>query len=203
MADDDDDDIDTGNDPRGVQVRLYKMSTKVKEAKAQAAAAEKALADYRAEVAAQMKAAEARVKELEPFQQRATELEAQASSWQTERDIMGAGITDPEGVEFVRLAWGRLAPEARPKDGLKGWLAEGNRENLPKAVTAYMSPGQPAAGAPRHNPNAGVQAAPPRPGAVSTNDIASASRSGQWGSTREAVYAQLGIPAPDIGLNKS
>lgn len=66
--------------------------------------------------------------------------EAERSAWGTERAIVGAGITDPEGVEFARLAYERMKPgEDGKKPSITDWL--GQRDALPKAVRAYLSDG--------------------------------------------------------------
>ena len=66
--------------------------------------------------------------------------EAERSAWGTERAIVGAGITDPEGVEFARLAYERIkAGEDGKKPSITDWL--GQRDALPKAVRAYLPDG--------------------------------------------------------------
>lgn len=101
-------------------------------------------------------AAEARVTELEgklkaagKGADRITELEAQLTSlqaaqaqWDTERAVMGAGITDPEGVSIAAMLYGRLEEGARPKGGIAEWLTG---DAVPKAVRAYLPQAQVAA----------------------------------------------------------
>lgn len=115
----------------------------IPKARFDAVVAERRAAEQRAT------AAEAKVAELTPLQAGLEEHEraltgwrAKEASWTDERTILGAGISDPDGVDFARHAWGRVAPEARPAGGLKEWL--GNPAGLPKAVQAYL-PTAPAA----------------------------------------------------------
>lgn len=80
------------------------------------------------------------------------------ASWESERAILGAGITDPEAADFVSHAWSRLPVEGRPSLG--EWLA--NRDALPRGVRVYLAdpPGPPPA-PPAPRANAGASAPPP------------------------------------------
>ena len=101
---------------------------------------------------------------LGTLQQERDTLAGERDSWSQEREIMSAGITDPEGLEFARLAWQRMAEDQRPEGGLSAWLQA--RDGLPKAVQAYLPPAgdQPAQqqapaqqGARVPDPNAGAR----------------------------------------------
>lgn len=62
---------------------------------------------------------------------------AKETTWQTERAILGAGITDPEAADFVAHAYGKVTPDAEGKKPALGeWLQ--NREALPRGVRAYL-----------------------------------------------------------------
>jgi hypothetical protein len=66
------------------------------------------------------------------------ELEAHKNAWETERSFLQAGLTDAEGLEFARIAYSRLPENERP--AIADWLA--NRDQLPKAVQAYLPASQ-------------------------------------------------------------
>lgn len=72
-------------------------------------------------------------------------LTSERESWAQEREIMAAGITDPEGIEFARLAWQRLPADKRPDGGLSAWLQGG--EGLPRALQPYLPQGHGGGGA--------------------------------------------------------
>lgn len=106
--------------------------------------------------AEEVKAAEAMKAQLGEWESKYATAE---STWKTERELLARGISDAEGIEFVRLAYDRLPKTDRPPLG--DWLSD--TEKLPKAVRAYL-PEAPAAAAPTHG------SAPPRAnaGAVPT-----------------------------------
>lgn len=62
------------------------------------------------------------------------EIETKTAAWATEKALISAGITDPEGTAVTAFAYHRLPAEGRPE--LSAWL--GNREGLPRAVQAYL-----------------------------------------------------------------
>lgn len=93
-----------------------------------------------AELGALPERLESVMKELEGFK-------AKESAWSEERDILAAGITDPEGVEFTRVAWNKVAE--KPEGGIKAWIAGGK---LPKAVAAYLPSAAPAEPSPSKAP---------------------------------------------------
>jgi hypothetical protein len=125
----------------------------------------------RRDALARIAALEAQVGELTPYKAKADNHAAELSAWQAkeaawgdERTILAAGITDPDGVDFARHAWGRVKAEDRPAGGLKDWLADAGK--LPKAVQAYLpsAPAQaPAAGAASGQSAAPVVGAPAAP----------------------------------------
>lgn len=85
-----------------------------------------------------------------------TKFESERSAWGTERAIIGAGITDPEGVEFARLAYERMKPgEDGKKPSITDWL--GQRDALPKAIRAYLPDGTAQQGQGGQGANAGGQ----------------------------------------------
>ena len=111
--------------------------------------------------AARIRQLVSRVKELEGKVAELDPLAAEAAKWRSqvdelkaaskaerealrvEREILAAGVTDAEGVEYVQHAYSRLPAEGRPP--LAEWL--GQRDALPKAVRAYL-PEAPASTAP-------------------------------------------------------
>lgn len=106
------------------------------------------------------------VKQADTYKATAAEWETKFSQaraqWETERELFSRGITDQEGMDFVRMAYDRLPAEDRP--ALGEWLAQ--TDKLPKAVRAYLSDGSaaPATAAPPAPPppaaNAGATNAP-------------------------------------------
>lgn len=74
------------------------------------------------------------------FREAQAALAKERESWGMERAIIGAGISDPEGVDFTRLAYERVKPDAAgKKPSITDWL--GQRDALPKAIQAYMPSG--------------------------------------------------------------
>lgn len=111
--------------PPGVQARIDTISAQRREALARVTQLETQLADANGK-ASKYDAAAA---EIEKFR-------AKEAAWGDEKLIMGSGITDPEGVDFARVAWGRVPADQRPAGGLKEWLSK--PDALPKAVRAYL-----------------------------------------------------------------
>ena len=126
--------------------------------------------------AARIRQLVSRVKELEGKVAELDPLAAEAAKWRSqvdelkaaskaerealrvEREILAAGVTDAEGVEYVQHAYSRLPAEGRPP--LAEWL--GQRDALPKAVRAYL-PEAPASTAPTATAPKPAPAPAPRP----------------------------------------
>jgi hypothetical protein len=68
----------------------------------------KALADQNEALQGQLAAHRAAADEL-------AALRAERSTWAEERELMGQGLTDEEGISLVRHYYGRLPAESRPK----------------------------------------------------------------------------------------
>jgi hypothetical protein len=122
----------------------------------------------RRDALARIAALEAQVGELAPYKTKADNHASELAAWQAkeaawgdERTILAAGITDPDGVDFARHAWGRVKAEDRPAGGLKDWLADAGK--LPKAVQAYLpsAPAQAQAPAGQPAPAVGAPGAAP------------------------------------------
>jgi len=79
---------------------------------------------------------------------------AAAADWGTERAIMQRGITDAEGLAVAKTLFGMVPAEARPADGIAGWLGAMTAETAPVALRGYLA-GKPAAATPPPA-NAGV-----------------------------------------------
>jgi hypothetical protein len=112
------------------------------------------------QLVARVKELEAKVVELEPVAANAEkwrgqyeESKAERDALRLEREIMSAGVLDAEGLEYVQHAYSKLPAENRPPLG--EWL--GNRDQLPKAVKAYLSEAAPA---PQAAPTLPSQSAP-------------------------------------------
>lgn len=82
---------------------------------------------------------------------------AAETSWRTERELLARGISDAEGLDFVRLAYDRLPKDNRPPLG--EWLSD--TEKLPKAVRAYLPDSTPTTATPASEP-AKATTPPPR-----------------------------------------
>lgn len=192
MADDDDGilDLEDGKLPGGVRLRLHKLATARDQARDEAAELREQIEQIKAQHAEQVQGFESQLAELAPFRDRVAELETAKSDWEAERVIVGAGITDPEGIEFARLAYGRIPEEERPKEGLAGWLAEDNREHLPRAVTAYLQTDDSKQQSRVPNADSGVRA--------ESRAQRAATHRGSWADVRAERLADLGVSGVDV-----
>lgn len=120
------------------QDRIRELSSTVRSLRADLAETQSQLADAdrRAKTAETLSGELRQVKEqLKAEKEARAEDKSQIeASFKVERAIMQAGITDEEGVEFARIAYDRLDADSRPD--IAEWLAA--RDNLPKAVAAYL-----------------------------------------------------------------
>ena len=130
----------------------------------------------------------------------AATLQGERSSWATERQLLMAGVTDPEGLQIAQMLWDRMEPEQRP-ESISQWVTS---ETAPRAVRAYMAqpaaPSQPAtepAPAPTEparpalpNGNAGIMPQTPQRATWDEAAIRQAgSNASEWGQHREAALA--------------
>ena len=155
------------------------------------------------EMTARLEAASELSKQVETYKSQISEWETRHTTaeqtWKVERELFARGITDSEGIEFVRMAYDRLPKEGRPELG--AWL-EGV-DALPKAVRAYLpsaptsvSPGStstgpqaitpPPANAGAKSPSVGVGA----PSAFSPEAISRMSPA-EYRAHREAIMAGI------------
>lgn len=81
--------------------------------------------------------------------------EAAAAQWGTERAIMQRGITDAEGLAVTRTLYEMIPAEARPAEGIAGWLGAMTPETAPLALRGYLG-GKPVQAAPPPTANAGA-----------------------------------------------
>lgn len=102
---------------------------------------------------------EAAVSDVDGLRSQLEGLTAERDKLTTRAAIMQAGIVDPEGIEVVEALWGAKPADARPSEGLAGWLT--SPDDLPRAVRAYL-PQEPAAPPPAA-PEAPASASPPPP----------------------------------------
>lgn len=136
-----------------------------------------------------------------PLQEEVKAWQGKGSAWEQERAIAGSGITDQEGMDFVRSAWSRLPEQGRP--ALADWLKDTTK--LPKGVQAYL-PAQGSGGAQSADKggtklpasNGGVQPPPGGQGAPSqfTADAISRMSRDEYRQQRAAVHQSLGLPTP-------
>lgn len=165
--------------------------------------------------AARIRQLVSRVKELEGKVAELDPLAAEAAKWRSqvdelkaaskaerealrvEREILAAGVTDAEGVEYVQHAYSRLPAEGRPP--LAEWL--GQRDALPKAVRAYL-PEAPASTAPTATAPKPAPAPAPRPATGTMPQAPSEPQSwtpeaiarlspAEFKANREAIFAAL------------
>lgn len=192
MADDDDDDqVIDSKDHAGLVRRIEKLVRQQSELKAKLAERDAKLADFeksQADIAKSQRDAEKVLKERDA-------LLAEKAGWAEERAIVGAKVTEQEGIDFIRLAWSRVPEEARPKGGLPEWLGE--REKLPKGVQAYLPPpaqdNKQVAKPPA--PNAGTRQPPA--GGFTAEQLPGMSMQ-EYAQSREAIWSQLGFQAPPL-----
>jgi len=118
-----------------VNAKVTELSAATEAAKTEAAAAKAAAAEWEGRFA------------------------AASAEWGTERAIMQRGITDAEGLAVAKTLFGMVPAEARPADGIAGWLGAMTAETAPVALRGYLKPG--AALAPTLPPaNAGATGRP-------------------------------------------
>lgn len=79
---------------------------------------------------------------------------AAAADWGTERAIMQRGILDAEGLAVTKTLFNMIPAEARPAEGIAGWLGAMTPDTAPLSLRPYLG-GKPAA-APPPNANAGA-----------------------------------------------
>jgi len=151
----------------------------------------------------------------EPLKQELDAYKSKEGVWAQERAIISAGITDPEGIDFARVAYGRLPSEGRP--ALGDWLKDSAK--LPKAVQAYLpttattatttttttqagasSSAGAGAGQARAMPaaNAGTVAQPAgasAPQSYSSEAIGRMTRD-EYKAHRAAIFQSMGMPVP-------
>lgn len=124
------------------------------------------------------------------------QLRESSAAWQVERDLLAAGLTDPEGMEYARHAYGRVAEADRPKGGIGEWL---KGDKLPRAVSAYLptaDAGKQTTTSRAVDPNKGVTQ--PRGVAAPAKTPESMLADGTWKDGKEAWAAENGIKLPDL-----
>ena len=125
------------------------MATKLEQATARAAKLEEKLAGVQAEWG------------------------AKASAWDTERTLMGHGLTDPEAQDFARFAYGRIPEADRPTLG--DWLTgvKADPTTAPAALAPYLA-GTAEAPAPRARSTPPGITPPDAPGSNATAEAVAA-----------------------------
>lgn len=141
------------------------------------------------------------------------------ATWETERAAMAAGLTDPEGIAFARVAYDRVPPEQRPEGGIGAWLKS---DSIPRGVRAYLpaqgqqatTTTQPATQANQrwntqssipglrtkaHDPDKGTNnASGPSTAAPYSGDAVSRMSVADYARNRDAIWNNLGQPAPPL-----
>ena len=134
MADDDAKAAQRAAEPylQAMQARLDGKADALKRATEELGAAQDRIAELEKGAKGFEKASkawESTVAELDSYK-------AKETAWTTERAIMGAGVTDQEGLDQIGAAWARIPAEERHKDGVTGWLGE--RDKLARGVAVYL-----------------------------------------------------------------
>lgn len=189
MPEDDDDILpeDTDHKTRAA-LRIQRLAQQKKEL---AAARDDALAKV-ADLEKKLATSEKSVNEVAKLQGELDEFKSRESTWEQERAIMAAGISDAEGLEFTRSAWSRLGDEAKAA-GLEAWLSD--TEKLPRGVQAYL-PSEGSAAAP--TPNAGVRGDAARPEGQFTGRQLSGMSNADYAKNRAAAYEDMGLAPPRL-----
>lgn len=193
MADEDDDDpVVDSKDHQGLVRRIEKLVRQKSQLEADLKASTAKVGELEKAAAESTKAA----KDAAKVVAERDALAAEKAGWGEERAILGAGVTDAEGIDFVRLAYSRIPEADRPKGGPAEWLQD--REKLPKGVQAYLpeakDPAKPAPGAKPPAPNGGVK---PTPQINGTPDMVGLSNQ-DFAASREAIWSQLGFTPPTL-----
>lgn len=171
-----------------------------------------------AEVNTELKAAKAKIAELEPkvadldkMTKKAegykTAHEADKAAWADERGLFSAGITDTQGHVVAKALWSTLPEADRP--ALGEWVAslKDDPTKAPPGLAPYL-PGKQTAAPPKTDPPAapaptnggapkptGNGAAPGSPAGVTAEALAAARQSGDLAKIREMLKA-AGINPP-------
>lgn len=140
--------------------------------------AAKAAAD---EIAAKLAAADERLAAAAELEARLAQVAGERDRLALEGAIMGAGITDREGVSLAALAWSALAEDARPSEGIGAWLTS---DAAPRGVRAYL-------------PSAAPPAAPPAPPAPKGTPGNAGVVPGQPPASGQLTAAQIDAMTPD------
>ncbi len=206
---DPDDDLDTDTSGKsGLEKRLARVAAQRRDLRKQLDEAHSKIEELEDAAAAFAKQA----KQFESVQAELDGLKSERDGWSTEKALVAAGLTDPEGIDLAKLAYGRIKPEDRPKGGISEWL---KGDGVPKGVKSYLpaadppkDPKAPAAGAkpgqppvpPARQPANTDRNARPAPGAPATFAPGSVSGMNQQelAASQEAIWASLGMQVPNI-----
>lgn len=162
--------------------RLQKVTEQRREAQKTARELEAQLEEAQGQLTEAQKHAKGSEALAQQVEELRGQIEAQKAEHETDRALLEAGITDPEGRDVARYLYGRLDEEGRPP--LSEWLGSfgEDRSAAPRALTPYLStldvpspapaPAEAQAGAPSSDPaptqgrvmpppNAGVRHAAP------------------------------------------
>jgi len=195
MADDDDTAVIDTRDTAKLLDRIQSVSRQKFELRQQLKEAQAKVADYETKLADLPRLE----KELAKITAERDTLSADAASWATEREIIGAGITDPEGIEAAQWAWSRLAEDKRP-ESMGEWL-KGEPDTLPKVLQPFLpKPAEadpaPAGRRPPPDPSAGVRRTSPAP--ADAPRLHGGAAPSDYASSRAAIWEAMGIPAPKL-----
>ncbi len=154
-----------------------------------------------AKLAEQAEAVQSADKWRAKYEEAQATFKAEREAARIERDIIAAGVTDAEGIEYVQHAYGKLPADGRPAIG--EWLA--NREGLPRAVRAYMADAPAVPAAPQVAPapsapqtttmpknNVGTLTAPVAPVNAWTPESIHNMPLSEWKANKAAILATLG-----------
>lgn len=161
----------------------------------------------RRQLAAELNTASERLNALEQqaatWQQTEAQIAAERAAWAEEKAIMTSGITDPEGIDFLRVAWQRVPEAERPNGGISEWVQTPDR--LPKAVQVYLPKAQGQQGQ-GQGQGQGQQTRPVDPRSTNTTGAHQPYSGGavsrltpeEYGTSRAAIWESLGLKPPSV-----
>ncbi len=177
MADDENKDSNVDGASQKAQERIRALSARIAE-----------LEGWKRENESKIATADALTTQLQSLK---ADHEKAAQGWATEKAILAAGISDPEGVDFARVAYERVQPgQNGQRPDIASWLA--NKDALPRAVRAYL------AEAPANGAN-GAQGGSGNTGAGNTGGNTGNGANGQAGAGNGQGGNKVQAPNPNNG----
>ena len=199
------DEVDEGEESSGsarMDRRIATVTARRREAEAALTAAEERIHALEGEITTW----KTQAKSWESVQAERDGLVAEREGWATEKALVGAGLTDLEGIDMARMSYARVRPEDRPKGGIGEWIKSdavprGVRSYLPSAEdkAAATAKAEPAKAQPRQAANTDSKA---RSTAGAPQTFAPGSVSGmsnaELAASQDAIWASMGMQPPNV-----